>query len=126
VKAFVSYGMLPVEGASLGWTVSGAEVVAAENVTDADGIAIITLKQTSEKTVLTVKASKPGFSAAEAYRSVAAIVPIEQPPSVNIFGFEVPIFTLALAIAVLVAALIVAYTILKLKFRKEKLRRGEA
>jgi len=120
VKAFVSYGTLPVVGASLEWAVSGAEVIAAENVTDADGSAAITLKQTSEKAVLTVKASKPGFLAAEAGKSVAAIVPIERPPSINIFGFEVPIFTLALAIAVLVAALIVVYTILKLKFRKGK------
>jgi hypothetical protein len=126
VKAFVSYGTLPVEGASVEWAVSGAEVIAMENVTDADGSAAITLKQTSEKAVLTVKASKPGFSAVEAGKSVAAIVPIEQPPLISIFGFEVPIFTLALAIAILVAALIVAYTILKLKFRKGKLRRGEA
>ena len=117
LKVFVSYGMLPVEGASLEWAVSGAEVVAAGNVTDAYGAATITLKQTSEKAVLRVKASKPGFQEAEASKSVAAIVSIEKPPSINFFGFEVPIFALALTIAVVVAALIVAYTILKLKFR---------
>jgi len=124
VKAFVSSRGFPVRNASVEWRVSGAEVLAQENVTDTDGGAAITLKQISEKASVTVKASKPGYLAAEAGKSVAAIVPIPPSPAINIFGYEVPISTLAFATAILVAALLFAYTILKLKFRREKLRSG--
>jgi len=117
VKATVSYRGLPVGGASLEWTASGVEVIALVNLTDAEGGASIILKQASKRGFITVKASKPGFLPAEAGKSVAAIVPTEEAPSINILGFELPISTLALAIAGLVGALTIAYIILKLKFR---------
>jgi len=118
VKAYVSYGGLPVEGASVEWTVSGAEVIDVGNVTDADGCVYVTLKQKTEKTILTVRVFKHGFSDAKAVKVVSAIASIERQPSLSVFGFEIPILTLAVALAVLVAILIVAYMILKFKFRR--------
>jgi len=120
VRSIVSSGGFPAQGASVEWRISGADVLEGENVTDTNGIATITLKQTSEKAVITVKASKPGYLTAEASKSVVAIVPISTPPTFNILGYEIPINTLALTMAVIVTMLLIAYIFVKLRLQKRK------
>jgi hypothetical protein len=120
VRSIVSSRGFPVQGALVEWRISGAEVLEAENATDTDGKATITLKQTAEKAVITVKASKPGYLAAETSRSVLAIVPIPTTPTINILGYEVPINTLALTMAVIVTMLLIAYIFVKLRLQKRK------
>ena len=120
VRLIVSSGGFPVQKASVEWRISGAEVLKAENATDADGKATITLKQTSEKSIIAVKASKPGYLTAETSRSVLAIVPISTAPTISILGYEIPINTLAFTMAVVVTILLVAYIFVKLKIQKRK------
>jgi hypothetical protein len=115
VRARVSYGGLPVEGATVEWMASGAQLVAAEGTTNADGCATATLRQVSERALLTVRASKPGFSEAKSSKSVTAMLPVERSPSINILGLEVPALTLALALAIIVVALVAAYVVVKLR-----------
>jgi hypothetical protein len=115
VRARVSYGGLPVEGATVEWTASGAQLVAAEGTTNADGCATATLRQVSERALLTVRASKPGFSEAKSSKSITAILPVERPPSINVLGLEVPALTLALALAIIVVALVSTYVVVKLR-----------
>ena len=119
VSVTVTADGFPVQGAALKWTVTGGEILAGENLTDVNGNAQLTLKQTSETLKITVQAAKLGYATAVASKSVMAIAP--KPPSaptLNIFGFEIPLLTVMTIIAVIVAAMLCTYTYLKRKARK--------
>ncbi|MHC1589777.1 MAG: hypothetical protein ACXQTQ_02305, partial [Candidatus Hecatellaceae archaeon] len=119
VSVTVTADGFPVQGAALKWTVTGGEILVGENLTDVNGNAQLTLKQTSETLKITVQAAKLGYATAEASKSVTAIVP--KPPStptLSIFGFEIPLITVMTIIAVMIAAMLCTYTYLKRKARK--------
>jgi len=104
----------PVQNATVKWTVIGGEILAKENVTDENGNAYLTLKQTSETLRLTVQATKLGYWRAEASKSIEAKTP--KPPSpltVNILGFEIPLLTIMIITAGIVAALLCIYLYLR-------------
>lgn len=111
VSVSVSADGFPLQGAAVNWTVTGGEILAVENLTDVNGNARLTVKQTSETLRLTVKAAKLGYAAAEVSKSVTAIVP--KPPTINILGFEVPLLTVMTVIAVVVAAMLCTYIYMK-------------
>jgi len=110
---------LPVKDVAVEWTVIGGTVQAEENRTGSDGKAYLTFKQTSGTLTLIVQASKIGYETAVVSKSIEVLTPKPEtkprPLEINILGLKIPLLTLMIIIACLVAALIGIYTYVKIK-----------
>lgn len=106
IKARTTSQGCPTQKVSVTWNVVGAQVLDRDNVTGKQGIASLTVKQTSEALIVNVQAFKPGYMKVEARKTVQVILPERPHPlEINIFGFKIPVLTAMILTAVLAAGL---------------------